>query len=161
LLTVLSTFVTGAYFRHDYEHAEPIVGLGGLLRALPSVWTFAVPLMSILLFHEFGHFFAARYHRVPASLPFFIPMPLLSPFGTMGAVIGMRGRIRSRDALLDIGASGPLAGLVVAIPVLIYGLYHSSLNAPSIVYSQEGKHWAQEGQSLLYMLLKYAVKGPI
>jgi membrane-associated protease RseP (regulator of RpoE activity) len=161
LLTVLSTFVTGAYYRQSYDQLGPIEGALGLLRALPSGWTFAVPLMSILLVHEFGHFFAARYHRVPASLPFFIPLPLLSPFGTMGAVIGMRGRIRSRDALLDIGASGPLAGLIVAIPVLVYGLSQSSLSAPAAVLAQEGKHWTQEGQSLLYMLLKYLVKGHI
>jgi membrane-associated protease RseP (regulator of RpoE activity) len=152
LLTVLSVFVTGAMYATP--HLDPIHDVRGLLRALPSGWTFAVPLMSILLFHEFGHFFAARYHRVPASLPFFIPVPLVSPFGTMGAVIGMRGRIRSRDALLDIGASGPLAGLLVAIPVLVYGLAHSTIEAPSA-------HAVQEGQSLLYLLLKRVVLGPI
>lgn len=152
LLTVLSVFVTGAMYATP--HLDPFHDLPGLLRALPSGWTFAVPLMSILLFHEFGHFFAARYHRVPASLPFFIPVPLVSPFGTMGAVIGMRGRIRSRDALLDIGASGPLAGLVIALPVLIYGLATSRIDVPS-------DHSVQEGQSLLYLLLKRIVIGPI
>jgi len=76
---------------------------------------------------ELGHFVAARLHRVEASLPYFIPLPFLSPFGTMGAVIAMRGRIRSRNALLDIGASGPLAGLCVAIPVLIVGLLQSPM----------------------------------
>jgi membrane-associated protease RseP (regulator of RpoE activity) len=151
VLTVLSVFLTGAL------NATPHLDLHdvrGVLRALPSGWTFAVPLMSILLFHEFGHFFAARYHRVPASLPFFIPLPIFSPFGTMGAVIGMRGRIRSRNALLDIGASGPLAGLVIAIPVLIYGLSQSKIEIPS-------EHSMQEGQSLLYLLLKRIVIGPI
>lgn len=152
VLTMLSVFVTGALY--ETKGLDPIRDLPGLLRALPSGWKFAVPLMSILLVHELGHFFAARYHGVPASLPFFIPMPLVSPFGTMGAVIGMRGRIRSRDALLDIGASGPLAGLVVALPVLIYGLMTSEVRAP------EGAGW-QEGQSLLYLLLKRVVIGPI
>src|SRR6185369_360931 len=89
------------------------------LARLHQGWTFAVPLLAILLAHEFGHWIAARVHRVPASLPYFIPLPLLSPFGTMGAVIAMRGRIRSPTALLDIGAAGPLAGLVIAIPALI------------------------------------------
>src|SRR5688572_15820479 len=88
-------------------------------------WQFAVPLLVILLAHEFGHYFAARYHRVPASLPYFIPVPFVGLFGTMGAVIAMPARIRSRNALLDIGASGPLAGLIVAIPVLFWGIAQS------------------------------------
>ena len=85
-------------------------------------WTFAVPLLAILLCHEFGHYIAARIHRVPASLPYFIPLPKLSPFGTFGAVIVMPRRIRSANALLDIGAAGPLAGMVVAIPLMMWGL---------------------------------------
>src|SRR6185312_2298651 len=77
-----------------------------------------------------------------------------SPFGTMGAVIAMRGRIRSRDALLDIGASGPLAGLCVAIPVVIAGLAQSPVTPLS-------PHGELEGQCLLYLLLKRIVLGPI
>ena len=76
------------------------------VKALPQAWPFAVPFLSILLAHEFGHYFAARAHRVEASLPYFIPLPVVSPLGTMGAVISMKGRIRSRNALLDIGACG-------------------------------------------------------
>lgn len=152
VLTALSVLVTGAFY--ETKGLSPSRDLWGFLRALPSGWKFAVPLLSILLVHEFGHYFAARFHRVPASLPFFIPAPLLSPFGTMGAVIGMRGRIRSRDALLDIGAAGPLAGLVVALPVLVYGLMTSEVRVP-----EEGS-W-QEGQSLLYLFLKRVILGPI
>jgi membrane-associated protease RseP (regulator of RpoE activity) len=92
---------------------------------------------------------------VEASLPYFLPLPYLSPFGTLGAVIAMRGRIRSRNALLDIGASGPLAGLVVAIPVLMYGLSLSSVGPLG------SEHYQQEGQSLLYLALKRIVLGPI
>ena len=84
-------------------------------------WVFAVPLMAILLSHEMGHYVAGRLHEVDISPPYFIPMPMVF-LGTFGAVIRMRGRIKSRDALLDIGAAGPLAGMVVAIPVLIYGI---------------------------------------
>ncbi len=116
-------------------------------------WTFAVPLMTILVAHEFGHYIAARIHRVPASLPFFIPMPI-SPFGTMGAIIAMRGRIGSRKALLDIGASGPLAGMVFAIPILIWGLLNSEVKVVT------GHGWL-EGQCLLYSLLKWLTVGPI
>lgn len=85
---------------------------------------FAGSLLAILLAHEFGHYIAARIHKVDASLPYFIPMPL-SPFGTMGAVIRMRGTIPTRKALLDIGASGPLAGLALAIPLYFWGAAHS------------------------------------
>jgi membrane-associated protease RseP (regulator of RpoE activity) len=149
--TVASVFLTGA--RYVDEGPGP-AGWRDTLRSLPSGWSFAVPLLAILLTHEFGHYIAARIHKVDASLPFFIPLPRFSPFGTMGAIISMRGRIRSRDALLDIGASGPLAGLVVALPVLIVGLAHSHVG-PAVL------HGTQEGQSLLYIALKRIVLGPI
>ena len=86
---------------------------------------FAGSLLVILVAHESGHYIAARIHKVDTSLPYFIPLPLLSPFGTMGAVIRMRGTIATRRALLDIGASGPLAGLVFAIPLYVWGTAHS------------------------------------
>ncbi len=88
---------------------------------------FTSSLLAILLAHEFGHFIAARIHKVDASLPYFIPLPLLSPFGTMGAVIRMRSIIPTRRALLDIGAAGPLAGLALAIPLYAWGAAHSKL----------------------------------
>jgi len=120
-------------------------------------WTFAVPLMLILLAHEFGHYIAARIHRVPASLPFFLPLPpqLGSPFGTLGAIILMPGRIRSARALLDIGAAGPLAGMLVAIPTMIIGLKLSHVG-PRL-----HDNFIQEGQSLLYMAIKRLTLGPI
>jgi membrane-associated protease RseP (regulator of RpoE activity) len=90
---------------------------------------FTAALLAILLAHEFGHFIAARVHKVDASLPYFIPLPLVSPFGTMGAVIRMRSDIPTRRALLDIGASGPLAGLALAIPLYAWGVAHSQVVA--------------------------------
>ncbi len=150
LATLASLFLTGAL--QGFPAAEAF-SWRGLLRHLPEAWSFAVPLMSILICHEFGHYFAARLHGVPASLPYFIPLPFLSPFGTMGAVISMPERIRSRNALLDIGAAGPLAGLVVAIPVLAIGLAHSPIVRPN-------GGWV-EGQSLFYSALKRLVLGPI
>src|SRR5688572_30026696 len=117
-------------------------------------WTFAVPLMSILLAHEFGHFIAGRIHGVDVSPPFFIPMPI-PPLGTMGAVIRMRRPIRTRNALLDVGAAGPLAGMVVAVPVLIWGLLLSDVRPlPETGYLMEGR-------SLLYLGLLHAVHGSI
>ena len=115
---------------------------------------FSVPLMAILLAHEFGHYIAARIHGVPASLPLFIPMPK-SLIGTMGAVILMRERIASRNALLDIGASGPLAGMVVALPVLAYGIVQSPVAPIS------SGPYLQEGHSLLYVAMLWLLKGPI
>jgi membrane-associated protease RseP (regulator of RpoE activity) len=116
---------------------------------------YAVPLMAILLSHELGHYIAARIHRVPASPPYFIPLPV-PPLGTMGAVILMRNRIARRDALLDIGAAGPLAGLLVALPVLAYGIAHSPVQP-----EPHGVVYYMEGRSLLYLGLLHALKGPI
>jgi membrane-associated protease RseP (regulator of RpoE activity) len=109
---------------------------------------FTGALLTILLAHEFGHFIAARIHRVDASLPYFIPVPFISPFGTMGAVIRMRSDIPTRRALLDIGAAGPLAGLAFAIPIYAWGVAHSQV-VP--VGSLEGG--VQLGESILLHVL--------
>ena len=77
-------------------------------------------LISILLAHEFGHYLAARYHRVPATLPYFLPAPFI--FGTMGAIIRMSPLIPNRRALFDIAAAGPLAGVVLAVPISFFGM---------------------------------------
>ncbi len=138
--TVLSTLFTGSL------HEEG----GNLLSGAP----FAFALLTILAAHEFGHYFAARYHKAAVTLPYFIPMPA-SLVGTMGAVIQLRSPIRNRRQLFDIGVAGPLAGLVVAIPLLIYGLAASPVQAPS----SDG--YMQEGNSLLYLGLKYLVHGKI
>jgi membrane-associated protease RseP (regulator of RpoE activity) len=115
----------------------------------------ALPLLGILLVHELGHYVASRIHRVPASPPYFLPLPFVSLFGTLGALITMNDRIRSRKALLDIGAAGPIAGMIVAIPVLCIGLSMSTVQPRSL------PPYTQEGQSILYWLLKRAVLGPI
>jgi membrane-associated protease RseP (regulator of RpoE activity) len=152
LATLTTVFMAGAI--QDFPKGVDF-SLVNLLLNLHHGWRFAVPLMAILVTHEFGHYFAAKYHGVPASLPYFIPLPPpLSPLGTMGAVISMPQRIKSRNALLDIGAAGPLAGMVVAIPVLLIGLAQSQVKP----LSGTGM---MEGQCLLYSLLKYAVHGPI
>jgi membrane-associated protease RseP (regulator of RpoE activity) len=119
--------------------------------ALWHGFQFTASLLSILLCHEFGHYIAARIHKVDASLPYFIPLPLLSPFGTMGAVIRMRGLIPTRKALLDIGASGPLAGMAVAVPLYLWGLSHSRL----VPVEGTGETGIVLGQSLLLRLLDH------
>ncbi|MEO8699542.1 MAG: site-2 protease family protein [Kofleriaceae bacterium] len=113
---------------------------------------FAGTLMGILACHEAGHYIVSRRHRVDVSLPYFIPLPPWVSLGTLGAVIRMDKPIRDRNQLFDVGASGPLAGLVVAIPLLVIGLHLSELGPPS----PDG---SIEGNSILYALLKYAVFG--
>jgi membrane-associated protease RseP (regulator of RpoE activity) len=115
---------------------------------------FTSTLLAILLAHEFGHFVAARRHRVDASLPYFIPLPLLSPFGTMGAVIRMRSVIPTRRALLDIGAAGPLAGLALALPLYAWGAAHSRV----MPFDGQG---AELGDSLLLRLIDGYVAPPV
>ncbi len=114
---------------------------------------FAATLMTILFVHEMGHYITARIHNIDASPPYFIPLPPQVTLGTLGAVIRMRRSIDDRNKLLDVGASGPLAGLVVAIPLLIVGLTKSSVGiAPPGTM-------VIEGNSLLYIGLKYLVTG--
>jgi membrane-associated protease RseP (regulator of RpoE activity) len=121
---------------------------------------FAATLMGILLAHELSHYFVARLYGSPASLPYFIPMPL-SMFGTMGAVIVQRAHMRSRRSMFDIGVAGPLGGLVVAIPLLVLGLALSDVGTIVEVGLEPGAGVMKEGDSLLYMGLKYLVKGEI
>lgn len=113
---------------------------------------FAATLMGILVCHEFGHYVAARYHGVDTSLPYFIPLPPQVSLGTLGAVIKMRRPIADPDKLFDVGAAGPIAGLVVAIPMLIVGLLMSDVGPipPDSVL---------EGNSLLYAGIKLAIFG--
>jgi membrane-associated protease RseP (regulator of RpoE activity) len=90
----------------------------------PDRWVdsflFSVPALLILGSHEMGHYLMARAHGVDSSLPYFIPAPI--GLGTFGAVIRLRGKVPSRNALLDIGAAGPLAGLAIALPMLVVGV---------------------------------------
>jgi membrane-associated protease RseP (regulator of RpoE activity) len=114
---------------------------------------FAATLMAILVTHEMGHYVTARRHGIDVSLPYFIPLPFVG-IGTLGAIIRMRTPIQRRDQLVDVGASGPLAGLVVAIPLLIIGLIVSPVGPiPPTGYI--------EGNSLLYLGLKLVIKGQI
>lgn len=153
LLTVLSTLYAGARLvaaagmREGADLLRPEVLLTG--------WTYAVPLMAILTFHELGHYVMAKRHGVAASPPYFIPLPFVL-FGTMGAVIRMPDAIRSRNALLDVGAAGPLAGMVVAIPLLAYGIATSEVQAVP-----EDAMLLIEGRSVLYLAMLWVLKGPI
>ncbi|MGF7119383.1 site-2 protease family protein [Methanobacterium oryzae] len=87
--------------------------------------SFSVALLAIIGTHETAHYFAAKKHDVKATLPYFIPAPTL--IGTFGAVINVKSAIPDKNALFDLGVSGPIAGFIVAIPVLIIGLYYSTI----------------------------------
>jgi membrane-associated protease RseP (regulator of RpoE activity) len=122
-----------------------------------TTWWFAGPyfaatLMAILLCHELGHYVVGRRRGVDVSLPYFIPLPPQFTLGTLGAVIRMRAPISDRNALFDVGAAGPIAGLVVAIPLLVVGLHLSEVGPI-------GPDDMLEGNSILYAVLKYAVFG--
>lgn len=97
--------------------------------------TYSILLLTVISAHEFGHYFAARFHKVDVTLPYYIPFPFLSlnPFGTMGAVIKMKSRVQSRKALFDIGIAGPIAGWIATMIILIYGY----LNLPPMSFLYE------------------------
>jgi membrane-associated protease RseP (regulator of RpoE activity) len=113
VLTVASTLFAGAFYWYQLPVFEqPLSAL--------EAWPFSAAIMGVLGVHEFGHYAMSRYHDVDASLPYFIPLPLF--VGSMGAVIRMRERMPDRKALFDIGAAGPLAGLVATAVVTLVGL---------------------------------------
>jgi membrane-associated protease RseP (regulator of RpoE activity) len=130
-----------------------LFGLTCTTTYLAGGFAFAATLMAILVVHEMGHYVAARIHKIDTSLPYFIPLPPQFSLGTLGAVIKMRRPIADRNQLIDVGAAGPLAGLVVAIPLLVIGLTLSPVVAEP---PQEG---FLEGNSLAYIALKFAVAG--
>lgn len=113
------------------EVGQLFVGLAeGEWRLVVQGWSFAVPLLAILVVHESGHYVAARRYNIDVSPPFFLPIPpTLSPIGTLGAFIRVRSPVVDRRQLLDVGAAGPLAGFVVALGVLVWGYLTSHTTA--------------------------------
>jgi len=138
LLTLVTSLFAGTHFAAAYAHNQAASwdaflqtfrllyrNPTALLAGLP----FAITLLTILLAHELGHYFACRRHHILASYPFFIPAPTL--IGTFGAFILIRSPIRSSRALFDVGASGPLVGFAVALPAMVYGVLHAKI-VPSL-----------------------------
>jgi len=117
----------------------------------PRKWrlgaSFSIPLLAILGIHELGHMFACRRYGLPATYPYFIPAPV--GIGTFGAIIRIRAPITSRKTLFDVGAAGPLAGFVVALPVLAWGIAISRI-APAAPPGD----YADFGEPLLFQLLE-------
>ena len=157
ILTVLSVMRVGA--QQSVVPTSPGI-LGQIIAFFQSMltgWPYALSLMSILLAHEFGHYFMSRHHKTAATLPYFIPLPF-PPLGTMGAAILMQSTPKNKRVLFDIGVAGPLAGIIVAIPVLFYGLSISKLE---VIQPVQGAMLEQEGNSLLYLLAKYITFGKL
>lgn len=120
VLTVLTTLVAGAFLAGGNPFARP--------QDIVLGFTFCIPLLSILGVHEMGHYTAARRNHVEVTPPYFIPAPPLGlSIGTFGAFIKIKSPLPHRDALLEIGAAGPIAGALVAIPVLVIGLTMSAV----------------------------------
>ena len=137
------------------------------LSALGAGLPYALSLLFILTTHEMGHYLAARYHGVDATLPFYIPIPVqlwvLNPFGTMGAVIRTRSVIPTRKALFDIGVYGPIAGFVASLIVLVYGLTHlppkefiTAIHPDYFLKTPDGSGMTF-GSSLLYEVLSFVL----
>ena len=112
-------------------------------------------LLFILTAHEFGHYFAAKAHQVKATLPYFIPLPL-PPLGTMGAVIRMSAYIPNRRALFDIAIAGPLAGIVVALPVAWFGI-KQGVQAPVQALAGGSIYF---GDPLIFQIFEHFALGP-
>jgi membrane-associated protease RseP (regulator of RpoE activity) len=155
-LTVLSVLFAGA--AASYTGPVPTDALGQIWALITHLWVgwpFAVSLLAILLAHEFGHYFVGRARGAAVTLPYFIPFPF-SPIGTMGAFIQLKSIPKNKRALFDLAVAGPLAGLVVAVPVLLLGLSQSSLGK---VTAFPGSF--AEGNSLFYILAKFVVFGKL
>ena len=153
ILTIISVLISGALF--GISDPLPAGIFPAALALIERGWPFAVSLIVILGAHELGHYFVGRAHGVNVTLPYFIPFPF-SPFGTMGAFINMKEPPKNRRHLLDIGIAGPLAGLIFAIPITIIGLSLSKLDPISL---QPGTAFTLEGNSILYLLLKFLIFG--
>ncbi|HEY6306616.1 MAG TPA: site-2 protease family protein [Candidatus Angelobacter sp.] len=135
LATVFTTLCIGARLQYNFDNNRPSFSRDESTDYWPWSWAledwhrlergipFSACLLGILTAHEFGHYILCLRRRVFATLPFFIPAPTL--IGTMGAFIRIKSPIRSRSDLFDIGIAGPIAGFVVAVPVLIFGLLAS------------------------------------
>lgn len=123
ILTFISTTLGGVVWANKDPYQLENFSFG---------FTYSILIMLVISTHEFGHYFAARIHKVPVTLPYYIPFPFISlnPFGTMGAVIRMKAKYYSRKALLDIGAAGPIAGWITSLVILLIGF----LNLPPVSY---------------------------
>ena len=146
ILTFFSTLIAGAMFQKGIDiFKEPL----RIYEGLP----FSLSLMTILLGHELSHYFASKKHHTEATLPYFIPAPI-TLIGTFGAFIKMKSPIQTRSALIDIGASGPIAGFILSVIASIIGLSYST-----VVAATDTKGALGLGNSVLFSLLTHTIIG--
>ena len=164
LLLFIATSLTAVMAGSYWSNHDPM-DLGNWKFGL----TYAILILTFISSHEFGHYFAARIHKVDATLPFYIPAPFqLMPFGTFGAVIKTRSAIPSRKALFDIGVAGPLAGFIISLAFLIIGL--ATLPPKEFIYNIHPEymiyfgdipgHGMHFGDTALFTLLASVFKNP-
>lgn len=147
ILTILTTAAAGAM----YQGSDLIKNPHEIMRGIP----FSAALLLILGTHELGHYIASRRHGVATTLPTFIPGPPFPPMiGTFGAVIRIKSPITTKEALVDIGASGPLSGFVVAVTAVAIGLKFSTIIPKGYMAGSLGL-----GSSLVFKLISYLVLG--
>lgn len=180
----ITTFITTTLCGAEWVYGRSILMDDYSWKDFLSGMEFSVPFLLILTVHEFGHYFTAMYHKVKATLPYYLPLPpgfIMPSIGTLGAVIRIKDRVRSNVQHFDIGLAGPLAGFIVALIILIYGFltlppadyvfsFHPEykefgLQYADHVYTPEymEKHKAldmQFGSNLLFELLKLLVDDP-
>jgi predicted nucleic acid-binding Zn-ribbon protein/Zn-dependent protease len=157
LLTIGTTLFAGYVQAVLYISLLDQYGLPGLRNPYLIAVAFSISVMAILGTHEMGHKIAALYHNVKATVPYFIPFPNI--IGTLGAVIRVKSPLPTRDAAIDLGVSGPIAGFIVAIPVTLIGLKLSvALPQSAIPPSEKG---IVLGTNLFFYLLeKFTVNVP-
>ena len=134
-LTLASTTIVGSRMQANFDRNLPFFDLERDIAAFALLWRnpmlllpglpFSLTLLTILLAHEFGHYFACVYYRIDASLPYFLPAPTFT--GTLGAFIRIRAPIYSKRVLFDVGVAGPVAGFVFLLPALAIGLAFSKI----------------------------------
>jgi len=143
LATILTTLAAGAGLAGEDLWGSFLAGsLIEVIQSLLAGLPFAITLLGILGVHELGHYLASRFHGVRATLPYFIPLPVIG-IGTLGAFIQIKSPMTNRKVLFDIGMAGPYAGLLVAIPMLLLGIYLSldnvvPLSFPGTTFSRYG-----------------------
>ncbi len=154
-LTLCTTTLVGVVLARSFQTNQPLyldqyLNVFATLQARPLLLldglAFSITLLSILLAHELGHYFACRYYGIDASLPYFLPCP--SPIGTLGAFIRIRSPIFTRQALFDVGIAGPLAGFAVLVPALVIGLGESKV-VPGIADTRRSDFWRSSHPALL------------
>ncbi len=155
--TIFTTIFAGYYLSTLYIQVLDYYNFPGIRNPYINAVAFSISVMAILGTHELGHKIAAAYHGVRATMPYFIPFP--SMLGTLGAVIRVKSPLPTRNAAIDLGVSGPIAGFLVAVPVSIIGLKLSVPVPQNLVPPSEGG--IAFGENLLFLFLeKYVVSVP-